>query len=418
METPKTATENMEILLKEKDKLIETLKDRNRFLESQNLKNRIVSDKTLRAIIKLEDDLHNIRNSLICTLLHGESGAEINKSTCHCPPCDQAFDEVAGRRPLEFDPHGISQGIGLRFSFGASRGISSSRLRNGQDQSTVSEAEDNSNKHPAPPSVDEPANMRTDTEKEIIRLIGDGMSVSREIRIAAVKKTGASESTIIRYIITLKTDGIIECVENITFPGSKPTSLCKLTQKGKQLYRELYGNNPATPEMEKLKSFYGNYEIGYGVRACGMLLRSSGLFENVAIYPESIEIDEDTLFQPHIVCKTKAGKPQYFEYQRCRQREIEYFARFEMLSKITDEMNIIVANPAEHDRMQLLLAKWANKNKNNPVYRNKVIRLTNYNRIRECVKKGKLFSDWWYVVDKIKDFRPPLGYEGPLGKGI
>ena len=360
MESKKTITQEMETLLEEKDKLIETPQERNRYLESRNIVEQHKAQETLNAVIKLEDELHNIRNSLIKNIFRGENAM----------------------KNIDYDTN-----------------------------------KDNNDRKPYQKPVI-PATDKTDIEKSVIRLVGEGVSVAAEIRSIAAQKTGVSESTVVRALISLTDEGTLVCVPGISCPGTKRMTLYKLTSQGEKMYRVLFNEEPIVPEMEKLKNAYGNYEQGYAIKACERLLISSGLFNKVVICSESIKNIGEVKFVPHIVCETKDGKTEYFEFHRCKQKDVEYYNRFQKLSEITDEINIIVANPVEHDKMHLLLAAWAATKKEDPRYRNKTIRMTNYNKIRYCVQNGRPYSDWWYITDKIKDFLPPLGYDGPLGKGV
>ena len=269
MDNASTDNKTMEALLEKKDSIIRKLQERNRILENRVVKDRVAAHKTLEAIIKFEEDLRNIRNSLITTLIHGENAAGL------------------------VNPGFLSKEQAARIE------------------------DDDSNDEKTVPKNLVPANMRTDAEKEIVRTIGEGLSVSREIKIAVKQKTGIAESTLWRHMTDLKAEGILECINNQTFPGTKGGALFKLTKQGEKLYRDLYGEAPVTPEMEKLRAVYGSYETGYGIRACGRFLQASGLFEAVVICPEKVKIVE-MMFQPHIICKTKEGKLLYFEYHRCK----------------------------------------------------------------------------------------------------
>lgn len=262
---------------------------------------------------------------------------------------------------------------------------------------------------------------KTDHEKSLIKLIGDGMSVMAEVRKAA--SSSMSESTAHRYLVNLKDDGFFVIEENISYPGTKKCTLVKLSAKGEVAYRKITGEDPAEPEMERIRKVHANYEHGYGIRACQRLLEKSGRYEYVNMFADKIKLPDGSAFYiPDLKCMRidENGNKifEYFEYERCKQRDVEYYTKFGKMSMITDEINVIVANPTEQEKMQRLLAAWANPKRSMPGYPRKIIRLTNYNKVRDCIVKGKPFSDWWYVSDYLKDFKPPLGYEGVLGEGV
>jgi hypothetical protein len=256
-----------------------------------------------------------------------------------------------------------------------------------------------------------------DGEKHVLKLIGDGMSVMYEIRKAAAPQV--ADSTAYRYITSFIKEEIVEAIENINFPGTKKCTLVKLTKKGRIAYRLITGEDPEEPEMERIRKVHAGYEHGYGIRACQRLLERSERYESVNMFAEKIKLPDGTQgYIPDLKCMRidESGNKitEYFEFERCKQKDVEYYAKFGKMSMITDEINVIVANPSEHEKMQRLLAAWANPKKTIPGYPRKIIRLSNYNRIRDCITKGKPFAEWWYITDYLKDFKPPMGYVGPL----
>ncbi len=260
-----------------------------------------------------------------------------------------------------------------------------------------------------------------DGEKLLIRLIGDGMSVSVEIKKAAMPHI--AESTSHRYIGNLSNEGFIECFTNISFPGTKGCTLMRLTKKGRVAYKLITGDEPNEPEMDRICRYHAKLEHGYGIRACQRLLDKSGRYKTVNMFSEKIKLPDGTQgYIPDLSCMRldENGNKvvEYFEFERCKQKDMEYYTKFGKMSMITDEINVITANPSEHDKMQRLLAAWANPKRNIPSYAHKIIRLTNYNKLKDSIEKGKPFSEWWYMTDYVKDFKPPLGYEGPLGEGV
>ena len=260
-----------------------------------------------------------------------------------------------------------------------------------------------------------------DNEKQILRLIGDGMSVSVEIK-NAVKAMGVSNSSSARYLTGLTNDGYLESMTNVSFPGTKGCALVRLTKKGRVAYKLITGDEPNEPEMDRIRKAHATYEHGYGIRACARLLDKSGRYKTVNMFAEKIPDGTGKYYVPDLACTRidENGNKvvEYFEFERCKQKNMEYFTKFGKMSQICDDINVIVANPSEHDKMQWLLAAWANPKAQMAEYSHKTIRLTNYNRIKDCIEKGKPFSDWWYMTDFVKDFKPPLGYEGPLGEGV
>ena len=197
----------------------------------------------------------------------------------------------------------------------------------------------------------------------------------------------------------------------------------RLTKKGRVAYKLITGDEPNEPEMDRICRYHAKLEHGYGIRACQRLLDKSGRYKTVNMFSEKIKLPDGTQgYIPDLSCMRldENGNKvvEYFEFERCKQKDMEYYTKFGKMSMITDEINVITANPSEHDKMQRLLAAWANPKRNIPSYAHKIIRLTNYNKLKDSIEKGKPFSEWWYMTDYVKDFKPPLGYEGPLGEGV
>lgn len=251
-----------------------------------------------------------------------------------------------------------------------------------------------------------------DSEIELIKLIGDGMSVSVEIKKAAANSM--AEATAHRYFKELLAKSLLEAREHINFPGTKNVVLFRLSTKGKIAYKLITGNEPNESEMERLKRYHATYEHGYGIRACLRLFQRSNRYKEVQIFADEIKLPDGVAYRPDLVCtRYEDGKKivEYFEYERCKQKEAEYYIKFSKMAMITDEINVIVTSPTEHEQMQRYLAFWARPKRKLPGYPQKIIRLTNYNKIKESIDNNKPFHEWWYIEDNLRDFKPPLGSE-------
>lgn len=254
----------------------------------------------------------------------------------------------------------------------------------------------------------------SENDKQIIRIVGEGMSLVPEIKKAVETKKIMSASTAARTLQDLADKvGLMEYHKNVNFPGSKNVTLFKLSTKGKIAYRMLFNNPPAESEWEKIVRYHARPEHGYGIRSVQRLLSSSNRYNRVQMFSDPISLPDGTKYIPDLVCtRTDANGKQiteYFEYERCKQKDSEYMIKFGKIAMITDEINVIVANPSEHEKMQRLLAAWAEPKKKTPGYPMKIIRLTNYNRIEKSIADGKPYHEWWYIEDTIRDFKMPIG---------
>lgn len=251
----------------------------------------------------------------------------------------------------------------------------------------------------------------TDTEKKIIELVGDGMSVSVEIKKAMVNSAGKSTSH--NYMRGLALDkGLLDYRDDVNFPGTKNVTLYRLSAKGKIAYRIITGNEPNESELDRLMRYHATPEHGYGIRACQRLFMRSDRYTDVQMFANEIKLSDGVAYRPDLVCtRYEDGKKivEYFEYERYKQNVQEYFIKFGKMAMLTDEINVIVESPTSHEKMQRMLANWAKPKKKIPGYPQKMIRLTNYNRIRDCIDNNKPFHDWWYIEDSLRDFKPPIG---------
>lgn len=249
----------------------------------------------------------------------------------------------------------------------------------------------------------------SDTQKELIKLIGEGMSVSAEIK-KAIKDT-VSGTTIHRNLKDLAEKGFLEYRKDVNYPGVRGVSLYRLSAKGKTAYRNITGEDPVEPEMDRMRRFHVTHEHGYGIRACQQLLVRSERYKDVEMFTDEVKLSDGSSYRPDLVCTRYEGDNrivEYFMYEHGRQTYSDYYKKFDRMAMLSDEINIIVSSPVEQERMQRLLATWAKTKKKTPGYSQKIIRLTNYNRIKDRVDNNKPYQDWWYIEGSLGSFKQPV----------
>ena len=248
------------------------------------------------------------------------------------------------------------------------------------------------------------ANMLSPNESGIIRMLGGGMSVGAEIR-KAMEISGKPFSEAHR---NLAQKSLVATEANIKFPGTTTPNVLWLTLTGKQVYKLLTGEFPQIPECEKLKRYHATLEHGYGIRACFRLIRESKRYERINMFAEPINLYNGSKYQPDIVGSVKKDDGsydvEYYEYERVRQTPEEYYAKFNKMALIMDEINVIVPNATEHGKMQEYMYTWAQHHKDDPEYANKVLRLTSYTTLEARIHGNMPFDKWWHVSEHLDSF--------------
>ncbi len=338
-------------LMEEKDRLIKTLRERNSYLEAQHENDRMIAFNVVRSIMNIESELSAIRRNIMLSSLF--------------------------------------------------------RNRTGKVSSQIERDVDDD-------IIETKAVLLTEQERQIVKIFGEGASVLTNIRKSA--SATMPEAAAYRAIMHVREYGLVETVENVHSMGKRNIiTIGKLTKTGEAIYKYIVGKDPVEPEMERLKRIHGTYGHGFAVWECLKKLNESGKYESVKTFDEEKTIEPNKHF-PDILCIREDGTIEgYAIFENMGIPATSFYARISLLAKTAQDINIVVGNPNEHDKAQRLICAWCKPEKDKKEYKNRIIRLTNYNRLAESVKNKSSFDSWWYVTDKVKDFKPPLGYEGPLG---
>ena len=247
-------------------------------------------------------------------------------------------------------------------------------------------------------------NMLTDNAKNVIRKLGEGMSVAVEIR----NSLDSPAKTFSEAHRLLASKNLVATETQVRFPGSTNPNIVWLTLTGKQAYKLLTGEYPQMAECEKLKKFHATMEHGYGIRSCYRLLKESNRYEKLDMFAAPINLYNGNKYQPDILglVKTETGEDdvEYFEYERVRQTQEDYNAKFNKMALIMDEINVIVGNATEHGKMQEYMYNWAKHHKDMPEYSGKVLRLTSFTTLQARIEGKMEFEQWWHISAHLASF--------------
>ncbi len=240
----------------------------------------------------------------------------------------------------------------------------------------------------------------------ILKFIGKtGLSIMKDIRNELARTM--SDSKAWRNLKKLQEFGYIDEM-SITAAGARHFSLCCLTQAGEATYTLLTGKSPEEPEMEKLRNAYTTYERGYSVKAFKNLFEEAGAFSAVSTCNEPIHVDEKgRSYAPDIRCevmdKDEKESVSYYDYVSSKEGESACYGKLDNLYEVTDEIHILVSCACELENIKSIILEWAFRKKHMPGFTQKRIRVTDYTRIKQCLKNGLQFNDWWSTDTMLKN---------------
>ena len=145
-------------------------------------------------------------------------------------------------------------------------------------------------------------------------------------------------------------------VEKIACPTPRAPKYCiyHLTSLGEDLYRFLFNEDPAEPEMHAILSHHGTLEHGYGIKVTAEAMRESSYIEKMqaeVIYmtrrkDHTIKLEDGKEYIPDIIVsyKNKDGKEckDYFEYETGKCKGTDFFAKCYKIASFSRYINIIV----------------------------------------------------------------------------
>ena len=102
------------------------------------------------------------------------------------------------------------------------------------------------------PNEKEEPSEPTENEMKIIRVIGEGYSLSSEIQTMV----GEKGITILRGLQALEKKGLIVSVYGIHALGANYATLHKLTPSGVKTYKKITGEEPYEAQMDIYRNFY------------------------------------------------------------------------------------------------------------------------------------------------------------------
>lgn len=244
----------------------------------------------------------------------------------------------------------------------------------------------------------------TDEEQMIITAIGGAaMSVSSEIReytkISGPKFSEATKS--LRNKMFIGADGPIL--------GQSTAAAFFLTLTGKQAYKQLTGQYPKESECEKIIRIHNNATHGYSIRALGIQLNRTKIFEKTNMFPKSIDVN-GFVYKPDLVAISVDEKgeksPVYFEFELVKQTFGDYTDKFNKLAALGSDINVVVPTGNETQKMQKIMNEWATRHATKQGYADLTMRLGAYSHIKNHIDQNPniTFDQLWIVAEKLPNF--------------
>lgn len=280
------------------------------------------------------------------------------------------------------------------------------QMKSPQKQSEIQrQAESDVITHPSQEVIARTA-VLTEPEKKVLLALSHGHSISSEVRTeTGLSNAGFSEAH------SLLLQSSLVATEAVSFPGTSNPKAIWLTTTGKQTCYVLFQEVPAEAECERIRKVHANLEHGYGIRAFYRLLKGCGRYKKINMFAKAIDLRNGKSYQPDIlasyVLDDGTAVIEYFEYEKVKQTREEYFAKFNKMSLVTDQINVLVASSSDHLKMQNILYQWASNHKNDPIIAQKTIRLSSFHIMKKNIENGNPFDEWWFVSERVANFPAP-----------
>lgn len=224
----------------------------------------------------------------------------------------------------------------------------------------------------------------TEMEKIVLRVIGDtGLSELSAI-ITAIKDTVEGEkkpsnSYIRAAIVNLRGKSKKESEENgkssllfgvqCPLPGSPNFFLYRLNECGKNVYRCMYGKEPAISEMVVLEKNHDNLYHGYGIKKTAMLLEQMECVKNMGskVYyltrnsEYTVKLSNRNRYISDIVLISGSGEEEkyiYIEYETGKTTEAAFLEKCSKIAKISANLFFVAATNQAAEKIINRIKKW------------------------------------------------------------
>lgn len=151
-----------------------------------------------------------------------------------------------------------------------------------------------------------------------LRVIGEtGVARRSEAQEMFARLVGAGPraGSVHRAFRRLQARGVMEVVEAAAGPGTK--HLIRLTEKGEDAYRLLFGRDPAPSQTTELLNRHKSADHVMLILETADLLRAAGW--KVNLFPEPVKLDDGTGYHPDLVAVNQE-EVVYFECERQTQK--------------------------------------------------------------------------------------------------
>ena len=188
-----------------------------------------------------------------------------------------------------------------------------------------------------------------DIEWYIIEQIGKtGIAKGNKIVELAIDKFGPKKRTAIDRALRSMKDAQILIATPVSLPRSKKISLYEFAYGGALLYKDRFGVDAVTSEVESVKREHSNVIHGYGIMDLQEALIATGKYTEVLSCPRknpyAVEVGGRKLqYIPDLVCKT-ARYSDFFEYEIGSATQEYFNEKCDKMCQVTRFLNFICPN--------------------------------------------------------------------------
>ena len=176
---------------------------------------------------------------------------------------------------------------------------------------------------------------------------------------AEKKISGTSLGEIIKG---LHRNGIIE-KEKVDI-GNKRICLYRFSDLGEKVFYDLYKQDPALPEWNRVKRDHDNVRHGYLIYEVAEQLQKSALYQEISYgrKENTIRIPKEdgsnTLYIPDIIAKKTDGTCEYYEIEAGGNPMDFVTSKLDKMAMVTDNFYFISPNAEEMEKLTEHVKKW------------------------------------------------------------
>jgi len=167
----------------------------------------------------------------------------------------------------------------------------------------------------------------------------------------------AGSGTAQRLWKRMRDAGLVEVARPLTEGVGRTPHLVRLTQKGREVFRQRFGREPVASLYDRLLARHkSNEHVFLNLQAAAYFKECGG---TVDLFPAPITLKSGGTFDPDLVVAL-GNKTYYVECERARKRQGARERKWSNVHEATGgEFTLVVPNTAAQNRIMSEISRWA-----------------------------------------------------------